>query len=201
MKRLATLVLTASMAAAISLLGTGTGALATPFSDVPENHWAYQAVESLAADGLVEGYPDGNFKGDRPLTRYEMAVIVARVIAKVEAGQANFVSKAQERADMEKLQKLIDALKDELDALGVRVTNLEDSLTALDRRTKFAQSIQFHGTLLPELSLRTKYINPSTIINGTGAAVPYYANGSSIGAGTATTTLDPMVAQYLSTTT
>lgn len=199
MTRLATLALTAGMAAAISLLAMGGGAVATPFSDVPENHWAYQAVQSLAADGLVEGYPDGNFKGDRPLTRYEMAVIVARVIAKIEAGQANFASKTQERADMQTLQRLIDALKDELDALGVRVTNLEDALTALDKRTKFAQSIQFHGTLLPELSLRTKYINPTSIVNGTGAAAPYYVNGGTVGAGAATTAIDPMVAQYLST--
>src|ERR1700731_640148 len=115
-------------------------ASATPFSDVPANHWAYQAIQSLAADGLVEGYPDGKFKGDRPLTRYEMAVLVARVIAKLQANGAGYASKA----DLDKLQKLIDALKDELDSLGVRVTNLEDALDALDKRTKFAQSIQFH---------------------------------------------------------
>jgi len=76
MKRLATLVLAAGFSVS-SLLALGQGASATPFSDVPANHWAYQAIQSLAADGLVEGYPDGKFKGDRPLTRYEMAVIIA----------------------------------------------------------------------------------------------------------------------------
>ena len=108
---------------------------ATPFADVPANHWAYQAIASLAADGLIDGYPDGSFKGDRPLTRYEMAAIVARVVAKIEATGAGTASKT----DLDKLQKLIDALKDELDALGVRVTALEDAVASLDMRTKIAQ--------------------------------------------------------------
>jgi len=104
---------------------------------VPANHWAYQAIQSLAADGLIDGYPDGSFKGDRPLTRYEMAAVVARAIAKLEATGAGSASKT----DLDKLQKLIDALKDELDALGVRVTSLEDAVASLDRRTRVAQAI------------------------------------------------------------
>ncbi|GAC1571436.1 MAG: hypothetical protein NVS3B7_01550 [Candidatus Elarobacter sp.] len=161
MKRLATLVLAAGFSLS-SLLASGQGASATPFSDVPANHWAYQAIQSLAADGLVEGYPDGKFKGDRPLTRYEMAVLVARVIAKLQANGAGYASKA----DLDKLQKLIDALKDELDSLGVRVTNLEDALDALDKRTKFAQSIQLHGTLLANNSARQRNGIPQTIAHG-----------------------------------
>ncbi|MBV8151332.1 MAG: S-layer homology domain-containing protein [Candidatus Eremiobacteraeota bacterium] len=164
MKRLATLILAAGMAFS-TLLVTGQVASATPFSDVPANHWAYQAIQSLAADGLVEGYPDGKFKGDRPMTRYEMAVLIARVIAKVQANAANYATKA----DLDKLQKLIDAFKDELDALGVRVTNLEDSLDALDKRTKFAQSIEFHGTMLPNLTFRQRTTLPRTVANGNGA--------------------------------
>jgi hypothetical protein len=161
MKRLATLVLAASFSLG-SLFGLGQSVSATPFSDVPANHWAYQAIQSLAADGLVEGYPDGKFKGDRPLTRYEMAVLVARVIAKLQANGAGYASKA----DLDKLQKLIDVLKDELDSLGVRVTNLEDALDALDKRTKFAQSIQLHGSILDNNSFRQRYGVPQTIAHG-----------------------------------
>jgi len=161
MKRLAPFALAAGLLMG-SLLALGRGADATPFSDVPANHWAYQAIQSLAADGLVEGYPDGKFKGDRPLTRYEMAVIVARVIAKLQANGAGYASKA----DLDKLQKLMDALKDELDALGVRVTNLEDALDALDKRTKFAQSIQLHGTILDNNSSRQRYGVPQTLAHG-----------------------------------
>lgn len=149
------------------LVMTGQRSSATPFSDVPANHWAYQAIQSLAADGLVEGYPDGKFKGDRPMTRYEMAVVIARVIAKVqEMMPTGYASKA----DLDKLSKLIDAFKDELDALGVRVTNLEDSLAALDKRTKFAQSIEFHGFMQPDVTLRQRYTLPQTVAGGNGAA-------------------------------
>lgn len=50
------------------------------FPDVPENHWAYEYVKSLADRGLLEGYPDGEFKGDRPMTRYEFATIIYRAL-------------------------------------------------------------------------------------------------------------------------
>lgn len=52
----------------------------TMFPDVPENHWAYEAVEAMAKSGLVKGYPDGEFKGDRTMTRYEFAQIVYNAI-------------------------------------------------------------------------------------------------------------------------
>ena len=52
----------------------------TMFPDVPENHWAYEAVEMMAKTGLVQGYPDGEFKGDRSMTRYEFAQIVYNAI-------------------------------------------------------------------------------------------------------------------------
>lgn len=161
MKRLVTLVLAVSFCVS-SLVALGASATATPFSDVPSNHWAYQAIQSLAADGLIDGNPDGKFKGDRPLTRYEMAVLVARVIAKLQANGAGYASKS----DLDKLQKLIDALKDELDSLGVRVTNLEDAVTSLDKRTRFAQSIQLHGTLLDNNSFRQRYGVAQTIAHG-----------------------------------
>ncbi len=135
---------------------------ATPFADVPSNHWAYEAIASLAADGLIDGYPDGSFKGDRPLSRYEMAAIVARVVAKIEAEGARTASKA----DLDKLQKLMNALKDELDALGVRMTTLEDAVASLDRRTAFAQSLSAHGTLLANGSSRQRLINPQTVAGG-----------------------------------
>ncbi len=147
---------------------------ATPFADVPANHWAYAAIQSLAADGLIDGYPDGAFKGDRPLTRYEMAAIVARVIARIEATGAGTASKT----DLDNLQKLIAALKDELDALGVRVTALEDSVAQLDRRTRTAQAISVHGTVLGNGSVGNLVTTPQSIVNGTGAPVtPYYAPG------------------------
>jgi hypothetical protein len=100
-----------------------------------------------------------------------MAVVVARVIAKLQENQG---PKGPTKEDLDKLQKLIDALKDELDSLGVRVTNLEDALDALDKRTKFAQSLSLHGVFLPNLSLRERPYQPTSIVNTTGAAVTTY---------------------------
>lgn len=203
MKRLARLATVAVLAA----LAVPRAASATPFSDVPANHWAYQYIQSLAADGIVDGYPDGRFKGDRPMTRYEMAVVVARAIAKLQENQTRGASKE----DLDKLQKLIDALKDELDSLGVRVTNLEDSLDALDRRTKFAQSLSLHGAFLPNVTARQRFVIPRTVQNTTGAPVTTYygvtvpygtqptaanpnpPNQSSVG------TIDPFVNAFLTT--
>jgi S-layer homology domain len=192
MKRLARLLLASSLALAV-LCATNQAALATPFSDVPANHWAYQYIQSLAADGLIDGYPDGKFKGDRPLTRYEMAVIVARVVAKLQENQY----KGPSKEDLDKLQKLIDALKDELDALGVRVTNLEDALDALDKRTKFAQSLSMHGVFLPNVSWRQRYDNPESIYNETGSSVTTYYGGTA--ANGHNTTIDPFVNAFIST--
>lgn len=190
MKSLATLVLTASLVLG-ALTATVGPARATPFADVPANHWAYQAIASLAADGLVEGYTDSQFKGDRPLSRYEMAVLVARIIAKVQANGAGYASKV----DLDKLQKLIDALKDELDSLGVRVTNVEDALDALDKRTKLAQALQLHGDLDHNFSERQSVTFPHTVTNGTGLAQALYYGGS-VPAGESAT-VDPFVDAFL----
>jgi hypothetical protein len=155
--------------ACVALAVLPARAAATPLADVPSSHWAYAAIQTLAADGLIDGYPDGSFKGDRPLTRYEMAAIVARVIAKIEADGAATASKT----DLDVLQKLIDALKDELDALGVRVTTLEDAVASLDRRTRVAQSLAIHGTILGNGSMTQFPVLP---VNVAGGGIDQFVN-------------------------
>ena len=59
--------------AATAVLGVTTAFAANPFSDVTPDSWAYQAVSQLANAGIVNGYPDGTFKGQNNITRYEMA--------------------------------------------------------------------------------------------------------------------------------
>ena len=61
-----------------------TFAANNPFSDVPADSWAYDAVSTLAADGVINGYPDGTYQGQNTMTRYEMAQIVARAMAKTD---------------------------------------------------------------------------------------------------------------------
>lgn len=101
-----TLVLAMAMALGVS----ATAFAANPFSDVPAGHWAYASVAKLAAAGVVDGYPDGTFKGNNLMTRYEMAQIVAKALAKGAIGSDD---------------KLVGEFADELDNLGVRVAKLE----------------------------------------------------------------------------
>ena len=105
-----------ALAAAAALTAGVSAYAANPFSDVSTDDWAYQAVSDLSDQGVVEGYPDGTFKGERNITRYELAQIIARLMAKED--QLN----AEQRAT---LDKLAGEYADELANLGVRVSNLE----------------------------------------------------------------------------
>ena len=96
------------LAMAMALGVTASAYAANPFSDVPAGHWAYDSINKLAAAGVIEGYGDATFGGDKLMTRYEMAQIVAKAMAK----GAN-------------VDKLAAEFADELDNLGVRVANLE----------------------------------------------------------------------------
>ena len=130
-----------SLVLVISLLA-GLPAMSAPlFPDVRDDHWAKDAVAALAAKGLLEGYPDGTFKGDRAASRWEVAMIVARLLAKMEQAHATFATKAE----LEELRKLVNALREELDALGVRVTNLEENVDRLDKRVTELERITFYG--------------------------------------------------------
>ncbi len=127
------------------------------FPDVPDNHWASDAVAALAAKGLVEGYPDGTFKGDRASSRYEVAMILARMLAKMEQAHATFATKAE----LEELRKLVNAYRDELEAFGVRVTNLEESVGRIDLRVSELERIRFYGRLhFVGVSNNTRGANP-----------------------------------------
>ena len=102
------------LAMAMALGVTASAYAANPFSDVPAGHWAYDSVAKLAAAGVVDGYADGAFGGDKLITRYEMAQIVAKAMAK--------------GADCDKLAA---EFADELDTLGVRVAKLEKGADAV----------------------------------------------------------------------
>ncbi len=100
-------------------------AAANPFMDVPMNHWAYDAIGQLAARGVLSGYPDGTYKGNQPMTRYEVASAVARALAVVDMTKAS-------KQDVEMLKKLVVEFKDELDALGVKVDKIDSRVAVLE---------------------------------------------------------------------
>ncbi|MBR4958355.1 MAG: S-layer homology domain-containing protein, partial [Phascolarctobacterium sp.] len=112
-----------TLAMALALGVTASAYAANPFSDVPAGHWAYDSVAKLAATGVVDGYADGAFAGDKLLTRYEMAQIVAKAMA----NGAN-------------VDKLAAEFADELDTLGVRVAKLEKGADAV----KITGEVRYH---------------------------------------------------------
>ncbi len=113
------------LAMAMALGVTASAYAANPFSDVPAGHWAYDSVAKLAAAGVVDGYADGAFDGDKLMTRYEMAQIVAKAMAKGAS-----------------VDKLAAEFADELDTLGVRVAKLEKGADAV----KITGNIRYHYT-------------------------------------------------------
>ena len=152
-----------------------TPAFAAPlFPDVPDQHWARDAVADLAAKGILEGYPDGTFKGDRAATRWEMAMALQRLLAKMEAAHATFATKA----DLEALRALVNNLKDELDALGVRVKNLEENVSALDKRVTELERITFEGDFVARFVTIGVKNNGNTSALGTWAANVGGTNGA-----------------------
>ena len=119
-------------------------AFANPFSDVPAKHWAYDSVAKLAQAGVVDGYGDGTFKGDKTMTRYEMAQIVAKAMTKS--------LNADQQAAVDKLAR---EFATELNTLGVKVDGIQ---TQIDNQPKISGD------------LRARYGDAGSGYNGTGLA-------------------------------
>lgn len=107
--------------------GSAMAATADSFNDVPKDHWSYQALDYLAKDGIVEGYADGTFQGNRAMTRYEMASIVAKAMQK----QGGTVA---DQAVLEKLEKEyggeLSTLKQQVDS---NTKQIADNKAAIER--------------------------------------------------------------------
>lgn len=138
-----------------------TVSAANPFTDVSADDWAYQAVASLSDEGVIDGYPDGTFRGDKHVTRYEIAQIVARLMAKEDTLNAS---------QKETLAKLSSQYANELKNLGVRIAELEKKRGATDLITELrVQSIDryddvFKGKEHNEISTRVR-LNTITPVN------------------------------------
>ncbi|MCI7053933.1 MAG: S-layer homology domain-containing protein [Dialister sp.] len=140
-----------------------TASAANPFTDVSADDWAYQAVASLSDEGVIDGYPDGTFRGDKHVTRYEIAQIVARLMAKEDTLNAS---------QKETLAKLSSQYANELKDLGVRIAELEKKRGATDLITELrVQSIDryddvFKGNVQKhnEISTRVR-LNTITPVN------------------------------------
>ena len=106
-----------------NVLGAIDTSLSKEFPDVPANHWAYEAVTKLAGNDVVDGYPDGEFHGDRTMTRYEMAEIIYKAMnrgAKVD-------------------QKLVEEFKPEMEQVAANETTQAQSTPAQEAPAQDAQ--------------------------------------------------------------
>jgi len=146
-----------------------------PFADVPRDHWAYDAVNTLSQRGLIIGYPDGTYGGKRAMTRYEFAVVIARMLPQLEemirqtvrdnqpdvppAGPTGITEDQLNqrlqgyvtRQDFDTLRRLVDQFAPELQMLQVDVANIRRDLADLQKRVGILEEavdrVQIHGDL------------------------------------------------------
>ncbi len=114
----------AAILAATTLSATTAFAATNPFKDVPKDHWAYDAVNMLAKDGVLDGYGDGTFNGDKLMNRYEMAEIVSKALEKYDTARP---------ADKGAIKKLSREFAAELKDMDARLTAVEGDVQELKR--------------------------------------------------------------------
>ena len=188
--------------AATAVLGVTSAFAANPFADVTPQDWAYQAVAQLASQGVVNGYPDGTFKGQNNITRFEMAQMVAKAMAR--QGQVD----AEQNAIINRLANEFSA---ELNNLGVRVSTLENKVGNFaftgDARLRYQGShteenlyVNDEDTTSPKRSkfdYRARVQFEATVNDNTKAVVRLAAGDKEFGAaGNPETTVDQVYVQH-----
>jgi hypothetical protein len=134
------------LAALLSMVALTT-TFAAPFPDVPENHWASSAVQTLKAKGVLEGYPDGLYRGKRAASRYEMAMALSRVVAKLEQMESSLPDFSQfvTKDDLAAVKRMVDENRQYIEELNVRVDALEKKVGELDKRLSKLERLTVHG--------------------------------------------------------
>ena len=145
----------------LGLCACTSGAFAASFTDVPV-HWAYDAVESLASKGLLQGFEGDTFNGNKDATRFELAVLTAKMLGNIEAGR-NSISKS----DLQTLEKLTVEFADELASLGVKVTSIENDMAAIKEDV---------ATLKTDVASMKEYKNPSKLRISGDMLVAHYSD-------------------------
>ena len=103
-------------------------AFAGPFSDVPQGHWAFDAINSLTSKGIIKGYEDGTFGGNKVVSRYHLAVVISRMLASIEV-KPDAIS----RADLKVVERLTMEFADELSLMNISVKSLEKELYGIKK--------------------------------------------------------------------
>ncbi len=142
------------------------GAASGPFADVPADHWAYNAVDTLQKAGIVIGYPDGTYGGKRAMTRYEFAVAIARLLPLIKPPDlSGYATKsdlqtlsddlnaklANNAQAIDALKALVNEFQGELQKLGQDVAAIQQRLDLLEQRVAAVEAeqrrVRFGGAL------------------------------------------------------
>ena len=145
---------------------THAQAASGPFADVPTDHWAYASVDTLQKAGIVIGYPDGTYGGRRPMTRYEFAVAIARLLAQMNNAKPFDPSGleaqiAANKSALDALSTLVNGFQTELTRLGVDVASNTARIDALEARLGHDEGIL--GSVVTEQN-RLKVTGELTVI-------------------------------------
>lgn len=147
--------------------------------DVPDGHWAYEAIQKMIQEGLMEGFPDDTFQGKRPVTRYEMAVLLARAMDKVETKLKDLEKKVlgenkepdgkfAEIKSLEELKAALDKLsqefKTELEKVGAEISGVKKEQQSLSQRVSILEKMKLHG----EFRVRMNRITTNTLDQNIG---------------------------------
>ncbi len=166
------------LSAMVLTLGSSAYAV-NPFSDVSSSDWAYRAVSDLSDRGMIEGYPDGTFRGRQAITRYELAQIVARLMAKADQMSAE---------DRKTVDRLSAEYASELETLGVRVSDLEKKIGNIewsgDARLRYWGLSASHGAkegYEGRMRINAKAtINDTTYVNAKIAAYNFFKGNEGV---------------------
>lgn len=137
------LVLTAALSFGVAAAQTAAPASAPQvpaLTDVPAGHWAKDAIDKLVGSGIILGYPDGTYRGTQNLTRYEAAVIIARLLEDMKTGTV--VAGEIDPETLTALQNAIQELAADLAALGVRVSDLEENAVSRDDFARLEERVE-----------------------------------------------------------
>ncbi|MDN5341676.1 S-layer homology domain-containing protein [Oceanotoga sp. DSM 15011] len=139
-------------------------AFAQTFKDVPVNHWAYDAVQKISSIGILEGYPDGTFKGMDTVNRYQLTLTVSRTIDYTQqnliAPLAEKISQLDKKVSSMSSGNTSSASNSEVNALSVRVNKVENSLNQLQSSYEL---LSYATVKIDELESKVKDMTNSSI--------------------------------------
>jgi len=154
--------------------------------DLPQDSWAYQSIIDLVNDGIIVGYPDGTFKGNRPLTRYEAAVMVERAVQYLTKKLANPQTASDvSQKDIDALRALLDEFRGDIVALQLRVGDIDSRLKAVEAKQNTDEATMARAKLGLYDQIRSGSFNDQVAAyNGDGRALQPFVGLAPVGSQT-----------------